>query len=190
MKKLSLVLLLSCLLNAASAQKIYQVLTIEYNTESRYTIGRASDNLAYNLFHKNKDIWKLTKLSPNNNINKDSLDDYFKAFNAALPKNMFAATVMTINDRGTTYPDSKDAVWQELNYYSIDTVTKKITQLTQLQIIYDGNDAETVARNPLIKSIHIRTGKQMIDRTNQIKKFKVEKIPRFSGPPPAIEEMH
>jgi hypothetical protein len=147
------------------------------NTKSLYGFVQSTSDVAYYLYSKDRATLEELNLSDKSVHNKQYLmslaqqwDSVFKKYNLKyIPGSVMTKVAIS------------KGLWNERTFFYYDKNSNKPIQILQLEIFFEGDNAESEKVNPKIKKISLRFGKAMVNRS----KFLLNQKPIDS--PPLLE---
>ena len=147
--------------------------TLCNNTKSLFNFGSITNSITYFLLTGDTTTLTFIKFSNQSNHQTKDLLKLSHKFDSIFKKNKVSKLPQTLFRK----VNLNNSLWHEVNYFHIDNKTKKTVQVMQLVILFEGIDVEKEKNDPKIKEIHIRIGKQLIDRSKFLVNLKFQKAP-------------
>jgi hypothetical protein len=146
-------------------------------TQSLNFFYRASSGINEYLLKKDSSGFDWVTFSSKSKVTKQKLIELSDTLNQLLFK--FNTKNIALNN--SIDVNLTNSFWHERNYFTIDPKSKKITQLVQVMITFEGSDLEKESENPKVLDVYIVSRSKLKDR----KKYLVQSL---VDPPPMISK--
>lgn len=143
------------------------------NTKSLLYFDEASMDIQRFLLRGDTLFLSTINFSVKNKPTTKYLLSLSKQFNGAVGK----YKLLEIPASNFTKSKIDGTLWNEANYFYIDKKTSKAVQILQVVVYFEGTNADDEAKNPIVKKVVLRTGKQIINRSKYLKDAQPEEIP-------------
>ena len=148
-------------------------------TESYNFFFRASSGINDFLLKRDSSGFEWVTFSSKSKITKAKLAALSDTLNKLLSRYDMKAIFLN----NTIDVNLNNSLWHERNYFTIDPSTKKLKQLVQVMVLFEGNDVRKELDNPKVLDVYIVSGTRLKDRG----KYLLKK-PSFEPPPSVIKK--